>query len=245
MERGETLSFPESVKSLFKGELGQAPGGFPEALSKIVLRGEKAFTDRPNAHLEPIDFDKEFVAFQKEFDQYCNELDFISYKLYPKVFKDFYTHWTKYGEVSQLPTKAYFYALKQEEEVFVEIGRGKHIIIKMLYKSEPNEDGIRKVYFELNGQTRVISVKDQGYNVTKVSNRKVETEGDIGSPLQGRLAEVKVKVGDTIAANQGLFVIEAMKMETTVSANKAGKVKAVVLHAGSMVEQDDLVIEME
>lgn len=245
MERGETLSFPESVKSLFKGELGQTLGGFPEALSKIVLRGEKPFTDRPNAHLEPIDFDKEFVAFQKEFDQYCNELDFISYKLYPKVFKDFYTHWTKYGEVSQLPTKAYFYALKQEEEVFVEIGRGKHIIIKMLYKSEPNEDGIRKVYFELNGQTRVISVKDQGYNVTKVSNRKVETEGDIGSPLQGRLAEVKVKVGDTIAANQGLFVIEAMKMETTVSANKAGKVKAVVLQAGSMVQQDDLVIEME
>jgi pyruvate carboxylase len=245
MERGETLSFPESVKSLFKGELGQAPGGFPEALSKIVLRGEKPFTDRPNAHLEPIDFDKEFVAFQKEFDQYCNELDFISYKLYPKVFKDFYTHWTKYGDVSQLPTKAYFYALKQEEEVFVEIGRGKHIIIKMLYKSEPNEDGIRKVYFELNGQTRVISVKDQGYNVTKVSNRKVETVGDIGSPLQGRLAEVKVKVGDTIAANQGLFVIEAMKMETTVSANKAGKVKAVVLQAGSMVQQDDLVIEME
>lgn len=245
LERGDTLSFPESVISLFRGELGQAPGGFPKKLSEIILKGEKPFTDRPNAHMEPVDFDKEFKDFQQEFDEYCDELDFLSYKLYPKVFKDFYAHWQKYGEVSMLPTKAYFYALKQDEELFVEIGKGKHIIVKMLYISDPNEDGLREVHYALNGQTRVIEVKDQSYNVTKVSNRKAEAEGEIGSPLQGRLAEVKVKPGDTVDDNQPLFVIEAMKMETTVSAPKAGKVKSIVLKAGDMVEQDDLVIEME
>ncbi len=245
LEKGEALSFPESVVSLFRGELGQASGGFPKRLSEIVLKGEKPFTDRPNAHMEPVDFDKEFKAFQSEFDQYCDELDFLSYKLYPKVFRDFYAHWQKYGEVSRLPTKAYFYALKQDEELFVEIGKGKHIIVKMLYISDPNEDGIRKVHYTLNGQTRVIDVKDESYNVTKVANRKAEADNEIGSPLQGRLAEVKVAVGDTVSDNQPLFVIEAMKMETTVSAPEAGKIKSIILKAGDMVEQDDLVIEME
>ncbi|WP_286755698.1 pyruvate carboxylase [Roseivirga sp. UBA838] len=245
LERGETLSFPESVISLFRGDLGQMPGGFPQELSRIILKGEKPYTDRPNAHLEPVDFDKEFKAFQQEFDIYCDELDFLSYKLYPKVFKDFYQHWQNYGAVWQLPTKAFFFGLKPNEEVFVEIGKGKHIIIKMLYIAEPDENGMRKVYFELNGQTRVIDVRDQNLKVTKVANRKVDGEHQVGAPLQGRIAEVKVNVGDTVKENQALFVVEAMKMETTVSAPEAGKVKAIYLKGGDMVEQDDLVVELE
>mgnify|MGYP001053914772 FL=1 len=200
---------------------------------------------QPNAHLEPVDFDKEFKEFQAEFDEYCNELDFLSYKLYPKDFKDFHNHWKKFGAVWDLPTKAFFFALKQNEEVFVEIGKGKHIIIKMLYIADADENGVRKVYFELNGQTRVIDVRDQNLKATKPVNRKVDGEGQVGAPLQGRIAEVKVKVGDDVKENQALFLIEAMKMETTVSAPKAGKVKAIILGSGDMVQQDDLVIELE
>ena len=245
MERGESLSFPESVVNLFKGHLGQVPGGFPEKISNIVLKGEKPFTERPNAHLKPIDFEKEFLEFQEQFDPYCNELDFLSYKLYPKVFEDFYNHWLKYGEVRRIPTPAFFYGLKGNEEIFVKIGKGKHIIVKMLYKTDPNENGIRKVYFELNGQTRVIEVRDRQYKVTKVLNAKAETEDQVGSPLQGRLAAVKVAAGDWVKESQPLFVIEAMKMETTVAAPREAKVKKVCLAAGDMVEQDDMVIEFE
>lgn len=244
-ERGESLSFPESVVSLFKGDLGQMPGGFPQALSKIILKGQKPYTDKPNAHLKPVDFEKEFKAFQKEFDIYCDELDFLSYQLYPKVFKDFYQHWLKYGAVWHLPTKAFFFGLKQNEECFVEIGKGKHIIIKMLYIAEAEDTGMRKVYFELNGQTRVIDVRDQNLKAAKPTNRKVDGEHQVGAPLQGRIAEVKVKVGDKVKENQPLFVIEAMKMETTVSSPESGTVKAVYLAGGSMVEQDDLVVELE
>lgn len=245
MERGHSLSFPESVISLFKGDLGQMPGGFPQELSKIILKDKKPYTERPNAHLEPVDFEKEFEEFQKEFDVYCDELDFLSYKLYPKVFKDFYNSWLKYGAIWQLPTKAFFFALKQNEEVFVEIGKGKHIIIKMLYIADADESGMRKVYFELNGQTRVIDVRDQNLKSTKPTNRKVDGEHQVGAPLQGRIAEVKVKVGDKVKENQALFVIEAMKMETTVSSPEAGTVKTVYLNGGDMVEQDDLVVELE
>ncbi len=245
LERGDSLSFPESVVSLFKGHLGQAPGGFPEKLSKIVLKGEQPFTDRPNAHLAPVDFEKEFAAFQKEFSTYCTELDFISYKLYPKVFRDFYDHWLEYGEVRHLPTPAFFYGVKPNEELFIEIGRGKHIIVKMLYQTEPDDNGIRKVFFDLNGQTRVIEVKDQNYKVTKAINPKAEHDNQVGAPLQGRLAETRVKAGDTVTEGQPLFVIEAMKMETTVSAPMAGTVKRVYLEAGAMVAQDDMIVEID
>ncbi|MEL7002346.1 MAG: pyruvate carboxylase, partial [Bacteroidota bacterium] len=245
LEKGATLSFPESVVSLFKGELGQPYGGFPDQLSKIILKGQKPFTDRPNAHLEPIDFEKEFAAFNEKFDQYCDELDFLSYKLYPKVFEDFYEHWQKYGEVWRLPTLAFLYGLKNDEEIFAQIGEGKAIIIKKLYTSQPNEDGICSVYFELNGQTRVLEVRDNNFKSTKATHAKAEGDGQVGAPLQGRLAEIKVAVGDEVDDSTPLFVIEAMKMETTIAAPMKGKVKRIVLGAGEMVEQDDLVIELE
>ncbi|MEQ8546840.1 MAG: pyruvate carboxylase [Cyclobacteriaceae bacterium] len=245
MERGDSISFPDSVVSLFRGELGQAPGGFPQELSKLILKGETPFTDRPNAHLPAVDFEQEYAQFQQDFDEYCDELDFLSYKLYPKVFKDFYNHWLKYGAVWKLPTKAFFYGIKSDEELFVEIGKGKHIIIKLQYISEPNDDGKCKVYFELNGQTRIIEIRDLSYKVSKVVNKKAIEANEVGSPLPGRLADVKVKEGDVVKAKQPLFIIEAMKMESTVTAVAAGTVKKVYLQAGAMVEQDDVVVEFE
>ena len=183
----------------------------------MALKGEKPFSDRPNAHLEPVDFEKEFADFQQEFDKYCNELDFLSYQLYPKVFKDFYEHHRQYGAVWHLPSPAFFYGLKENEEIFVDIGKGKAIIVKMLYRTTPDENGISRVYFELNGQMRVIKVKDNSAKITKVANRKAAGVNEIGAPLQGRLAEIKIKEGQTVKEGDPLFVIEAMKMETTVA----------------------------
>ncbi|MCC5946058.1 MAG: pyruvate carboxylase [Bernardetiaceae bacterium] len=242
--KGDTLSFPESLKSMLKGDLGQPHAGFPEAFQKIVLKGEQPFTDRPNAHLEPIDFDAEFEAFKKDFPN-ANEKDLISYLLYPKVFKDFYDHYQSYGDVSLVPTLPFFYGMKIGQEILVEIGEGKILIIKLNFIGEPDEEGIRVVTFEMNGQTRRIRIKDAEVATTKVENRKAEGDNEVGSPLQGRIAEVLVKVGDEVKPNDSLFVIEAMKMETTVSAPKAGRVKEVVLKGGTMVSQDDLVLVIE
>ncbi len=243
--RGASLSFPESVVSLFRGELGQPHGGFPKDISKIILKGEKPFKDRPNKHLEPIDFDKEFRQFQKKFDEYCDELDFLSYKLYPKVFEEFHKQWLLYGEVWRLPTTAFFYGLKDNQEIFVEIGKGKAIIIKKLYTSPPDEDGMCSVYFEMNGQTRIIGVRDTSFQTDKPMHVKVSEPNHIGAPLMGRIAEVRVKKGQKIKENQPLFIIEAMKMESTVNAPREGVVKQVHIGAGEMVDQDDLVIELE
>lgn len=243
-ERGHTLSFPESVQSLMKGELGQTPGGFPADLQKIILKGEEPFTDRPNAHLAPVDFAKDFADFQQQFSN-VSFLDFLSYQLYPKVFEDYYKIREAYGNLIFVPTKAFFYGLKPNEDILVEIDEGKNIIVKLLFVAHPDENGYRLVSFELNGQTRRVLVRDQNQVASKEVHRKAESDHEIGTPLQGRIAQVLVKEGDKVKENQSLFVIEAMKMETTISAPFSGRVKKVQLSEGTMVEQDDLVLEIE
>ena len=244
-DKADSLSFPESVISFFKGDLGQPTGGFPEKLQKVILKNVLPYTDLPNAHLDPIDFDKEFAAFQLKFDKHCHFLDFLSYKFYPKVFEDYYNHHLEYGDVSYIPTKAFFYGLKHNEEITIEFEDGKMIIVEYLYKTEPNQDGFRTVFFNLNGQTRAVEVKDKVALVTKVKFQKATGEKEIGAPLQGKLVEIKVNAGDTIEKDQALFVIEAMKMESTVMASSAGTIKKIHLDDGTLVEQNDLVIELE
>ncbi|HET8855716.1 MAG TPA: pyruvate carboxylase, partial [Salinimicrobium sp.] len=172
LERGEEISFPQSVKSFFRGDLGQPYGGFPEKIRKIVLRDEEPYTERPNAHLDPIDFDKEFADFEKTFSREVigklDFTDFLSYKLYPKVFTEYYNHFSTYGKILNIPTKNFFYGMDPGEEIIVELDRGKTLLIELVSIGEANDDGMVPVFFKVNGQTRNIEVKDQSVKVEKV-----------------------------------------------------------------------------
>jgi len=245
MEQGGTLAFPDSVLDLFKGSLGQTEGGFPQELSKLVLKNDKPFTDRPNDHLEPVDFDQEFAAFKEKFDDSLSMKDFLSYMMYPQVFEDFYKHYDEFGNVSVLPTCTFFYGLKQREEVTVEIGQGKVIIIRMLYCSQPDEGGIRTVTFDLNGQTRSITIRDDSAVSTQKVNRKALEENEVGTPILGRLSTIMVEKGQKVEKDTPLFVIEAMKMESTITAPFSGVIKKIHLEEGEILEQGDLVIEFK
>lgn len=251
LENGENLSFPQSVVSFFKGDLGQPVGGFPEKIQKIILKGEKPYTDRPNAHLEPVDFEKEFKEFEDLFadgmDRTLDITDFLSYKLYPKVFTEAYNHHTKYGNVFNIPTKNFFYGMEPGEEIVVELDRGKTLLITMVSVGKVDDDGMVTVFFKVNGQTRNILVRDESIEVEKVAHQKIDKSDDkqVGAPLQGSLSEILVKKGQKVEKNQPLFIIEAMKMETTVTANTAGEVSRVLLEPGIMVYADDLVIELK
>ncbi|HFC92822.1 MAG TPA: pyruvate carboxylase, partial [Leucothrix mucor] len=244
MQQGATLAFPDSVIDLFKGNLGQTDNGFPAALSQLILKGDQPFTDAPNAHLDPVEIDIEFAAFQQQFDDQCTMLDFLSYQMYPKVYQDFYQHQQDYGDISTLPSTAFFYALKHREEVRVEIATGKIIIIKLLYISDADKGGIRTVTFNLNGQTRSITIRDDSVVSTKKTNRKAVEENEIGTPILGRLSQIMVKQDDVIEKNTPLFVIEAMKMESTITAPFAGVVHKIHLQEGEILEQGDLVVEI-
>jgi pyruvate carboxylase len=244
-EKGEQMSFPDSVIGLMKGELGQTPGGFPARLQKVILKNEEPFTERPNEHLKPVNFDEAWRSFKLKFGHGYKQTDLLSFLFYPKVFEEYHQHLRQFGDVYYLPTPAFFYGLKINEETLIELAPGKSILVKFMYMSEPGEDGIRHVFFKLNGQTRSIEVRDKNFKVTKKVNRKVHQGNEVGSPLQGKIARVLVKKNDKVEKNTPLFAIEAMKMESTVVAAKAGTVMEVVLNEGSLVEQDDVVLVME
>jgi pyruvate carboxylase len=246
LERGEEISFPESVQSFFKGELGQPVGGFPKKLQKIILKDEQPFTERPNEHLEPIDLEGEFAEFQKKFGELTKYTDFLSYQLYPKVYEGYHKHLEQYGEVAQIPTRLFFYGMQPGEEAIIDIARGKSIVIKYQSLGHVNEDGERTVFFKLNGQTRNIDVRDKSVKVEKVQHVKVDKANPkhIGAPLQGLLSKILVEKEQPIKKNTPLFIIEAMKMETTITATADTMISAIHLPEGSLVNTDDLVLTL-
>jgi len=250
LERGDEISFPESVQNFFKGDLGQPFQGFPKKLQKIILKDKKAIKGRPNKHLEPVNFDEEFPAFQKKFQRgFARSVefeDFLSYKLYPKVFEQVFKMFKEFDNVAVIPTKNFFYGMDLGEETIIEIAPGKTIICQLLSIGHPNEDGMRTVFFKVNGQTRNIEVYDKSLNVEKVENVKADPAepGHVSAPLQGLLSNIFVKKGQKLKKNDPIFVIEAMKMETTITATEDSEVKSIVLKEGTMVNADDLVVTM-
>lgn len=245
MRKGDSMAFPESVKQLFRGDLGQPFGGFPETLQRIVLRDEQPYTEKPNAHIPPVDFEQELISLRARFDQSLTEEDLLSYIMYPKVFEEYYRFQKHFGRVEALPTPAFYYPLKPNEEIMVPLESGKNLLIRFRYMSEPNEEGVREVFFQINGQTRNIFIHDQSAIVHKTGHRKATSDKDIGAPLQGKLIEIKVSQGEKVRKGQTLFVIEAMKMESAIHAPTDGIVAHIPLSLNAMVEQDDCVIVME
>lgn len=244
-DQSKNLSFPQSVKSFFSGELGLPYGGFPEKLQKIVLKGEQPIQGRPNDRLAPVDFDKEFDAFQQKFPD-TSFLDFLSYKMFPKVYKDYHAIREKYENLESVPTPAFFYGMQEGEEILVNLGPGKTIFVKLLYILPPDDNGMREVAFELNGYSRKVSVKDHSVVSATAANKKVtDADKEVGAPLQGKLSSIKVTKGQQVKANAPLFIIEAMKMETTVTAPSNGCINEVTLSEGMMVQQDDVVVVFE
>ena len=251
IEKGDTISFPQSVVDMFKGDLGQPVGGFPKKLQKLVLKDQKPYTDRPNAHMLPIEIDKEYEAFKKIFEhdlgRKIDYTDFLSYQLYPKVFTDAFNKHLKYDNLMNLPTKNFFFGMDVGEEIIVELDKGKRLLITLESVGKANDDGIVTVYFKVNGQGRSVDIKDTSIKVDKVENVKADKADDkqIGAPLQGMLSTVLVKKGEKVVKNQPLFIIEAMKMETTITSTTDATVKKIVLKTGFMVNSEDLVIVLE
>jgi pyruvate carboxylase len=152
-----------------------------------------------------------------------------------------------YGAVRKIPTPQFFYGLKEDEELIIEIDKGKTILVRLLTTGEPDEDGKRKVFMRLNGQTRIIEILDKKVEVHTHEHKKAEkgNTAHIAAPLQGKISQFFVKEGEKVKPNAPLFTLEAMKMESTITAQKEGTVKQVILPAGTMVKAEDLVMVVE
>ncbi|MBN9523323.1 pyruvate carboxylase [bacterium] len=242
------VSFPESVVEFFEGKLGQPPGGFPKELQAKVLRGRKPLADRPGALLPPTDFGKARTELETKLGRPASETDVISYVLYPKVFPEYAAAAAKFSDLSVLSTPVFFYGMEKGEEVSIEIEPGKTLFVKFLTVGEPQPDGRRVVYFELNGQPREVVVTDKALAGGTAKGRPKAEVGNakhVAAPMPGAVVAVAVAPGEEVAAGQKLLTLEAMKMETTLYALAAGKVAEVLVRPGTPVEGGDLVIRFE
>ncbi len=247
-EKGKDLSYPESAVEYFKGMVGRPDGGFPDDISKIVLKDQKPIEGRAGELLEPADFDKMGQELMEKFNfDHVNIRNILSYALYPKVYDDYCTHLQHYNDVSRLDSHVYFYGLKKGEETVLRIGEGKAIIIKYIDMTEPNEEGYRTLTFEINGIMREVTILDKSLEVK--SDRKLKAEKNnpahLGSPIPGTVSKIFVKEGDKVEKNTVIMTVEAMKMETSVLSKVAGVVDEIYVHEGGAVNQEELLVSFK
>ncbi len=241
------LAFPESVVEFFEGKLGQPPGGFPKDLQKRVLRGRKPLRGRPGSSLPPADLAGTRKKLEKQLHRRVTEREAITHALYPRVFPELAAHQAKYSDTSVLPTPTFFHGMEAGEEISVEIEAGKTLIVKFLAVGDPHADGRRLVFFELNGQPREVLVEDRSLSAGATTRRKADPNDSrqVSASMPGLLTRVMVAEGEEIAAGQKLVTLEAMKMETTLYAEVAGRVAEVLVRAGTQVEAGDLLVRLE
>ncbi len=242
------VAFPDSVVDMLRGNLGQPPGGWPEALLTKVLKAPPPITDRPGAHLEPVDLEKTRAALSQELDGFAvDDEDLLGYLMYPGVFLDYMGRHRQYGPVRTLPTPNFFYGMEPGEEISAEIDPGKILEIRLQAVGETGEDGDVKVFFELNGQPRTIRVPNRLVKAQTSEHPKAEDDNPdhIGAPMPGVVSSVHVEAGQHVKTGDLLLAIEAMKMETGIHAERDAVVKAVHVKAGGQVEAKDLLIELE
>jgi pyruvate carboxylase len=258
LEPGVT-PFPESVIDMLCGGLGWPPGGWPEPVWKAIL-GEKRFKEAKARYLADVsgrtesktaakstaDLDKLRAELSVKLKRAASDDDLYSHLMYPQVFAALEKHRHDFSDVSLLPTHAFFYGLQPRQEINVTIEPGKTLIIRLVNVSEPEKDGRRTVTYELNGMTREASIADK-HLAAKVKHRPKADLNDprqIPAPIPGLIASIAVSVGHKVSKGDKLLMMEAMKMQTTVSAPVDGVVEELFVALNDTVESKDLLLRL-
>jgi pyruvate carboxylase len=197
--------------------------------------------------LAPADLEAERKRAEAKVGRTISENELASYLMYPKVFAEYAAKRSAFGDVATLPTSVFFYGMESGQEINIDLERGKTLIVRYVTISDPHEDGTRTVFFELNGQPRPIRVADISQVAKRPPRRKVEAgnAAHLGAPMPGTIATVPVHVGQRLNKGEVVLTLEAMKMETTLRAERDGVIKEVLARPGLQVDTKDLLIVFE
>ncbi|HUZ92353.1 MAG TPA: pyruvate carboxylase, partial [Methylocella sp.] len=241
------IAFPASVVEMLKGDLGQPPGGWPKALQMKALKGEKPITVRPGSLLALADLAATRAEAEKACTRQINDDELASFLMYPKVFIEFAATIRHYGPVSVLPTPVFFYGMQPGDEIAIEIEPGKTLVLVLMTIAETDEEGQVKVFFELNGQPRIIKVLNRTAAVKIVARRKAEdgNPSHISAPMPGSVSTLAVRVGQNVKAGDVIATLEAMKMETVLHAPHDGKIAEILVAPGQQIDARDLLMRIE
>ena len=248
VEKGANIDFPDSTVSYFEGMMGQPEGGFPVDLQKVVLKDKQPITCRPGELLEPEDFEGIRKKLQDELGLEGTDREVISYAIYPKVFEDYVKSIKKDGSFRYMGSDIFFHSLAEGETCEVKLGEGRVLIVKLQEVRPVDNEGMREAIFEVNGNRRIIKIKDKTVT-TNSSNSVLYADEDnpmeIGANLPGNINKVLVKEGETVEANQPIAVIEAMKMETNILATAGGAVERIYVSEGQQVKAGEMVAKLK
>jgi pyruvate carboxylase len=242
------IAFPESVVAMMKGDLGFPPDGWPEGIQSKVLKGEKPVEGRIGATLPPADLAEKRAQIEGIIGRTITEQELASFLMYPKVFTDYALARQAFGPVAKLPTLTFFYGMEPEEEALVEIEQGKTLVVRCLAIGDMDEQGMRSVFFELNGQARRARVPDRIHGASAAQARPKMEDGNaahVGAPMPGVISQITVEAGSEVKAGDVLLSIEAMKMETALHAEADGTVAEVLVKRGDQIDAKDLLVRME
>jgi pyruvate carboxylase len=242
-----SIAFPDSVVSFFRGDLGQPPGGFPRPLQKKVLGKEKPLTVRPGSVMADFDMDAARIKLRERIGREPTGTEFASYLMYPDIFVDFADHRRRFGDISQLPTHVYFYGMASGTEIVTHTETGRQMIIRYLTESDADEDGLRRVFFEVNGAPLTIVVRDESIAGAERKAEKADpaNPGHVAAPMPGLVVAVEVSVGEHVKRGDTLLILEAMKMQTAIPAERDGTVKRLLARPDHVVDARDLLLELE
>ncbi|MEM6911244.1 MAG: pyruvate carboxylase [Verrucomicrobiota bacterium] len=240
----EGTNFPESVIDMLGGGLGQPEGGWPPEVQRVILGGKPPREGRPGDHAPAIDLQEVGRQLSKELGHQASQDEIYSFLMYPQVFRDFVQTREQYGDLSVLPTPAYFYGPHTGEEFAASIDEGKTLLFKRLHVSSANSDGFRTVIFEVNGIPRHIQIADRSIAPeTKVRQKADPQDPDqIGAPMPGMINSIAVTVGQKVEKGDTLLTLEAMKMFTSVTSPRDGVVESVEVKVSENVDSKDLLV---
>lgn len=247
-EKAANMDFPDSIVSYFEGMMGQPEGGFPEKLQKLVLKDKPAITCRPGELLPEEDFDAIRKHLQDDLELEGTDREVISYAIYPKVFEDYIKSLRKEGNFRHMGSDIFFHSLQEGETCEVKLDEGKVLMVRLQEVRPLDSEGNREAVFEVNGNRRVIKIKDKDVTVNSHNSVLYANEDDpmeIGANIPGNIIKVLVKEGEAVEANQPIAVIEAMKMETNILAISAGVVERIYVSEGQQVKAGEMVAKLK
>jgi pyruvate carboxylase len=246
----------KDVTSMFEGWLGEPFYGLEASEAKdswakwnalanaVVGKGGKRIKGRPGLQAAKVKLDDVRAELEAKLKRKPSEDDVWSYLMYPDVFLKFADFRKAYGDVSALPTSAYYYGLKLKEEIHVDLEEGKTLFIRLHNLTEPDAHGQQTAIFEMNGYPRHTNVTNKKLAKASATRAKADPADakQVGAPMPGMVASVAVSVGQKVKEGETLLTLEAMKMFAAVAAPTAGTVAEVLTKVGESVESKDLLI---
>jgi pyruvate carboxylase len=222
---------PGSVIGFLRGDLGDPAGGWPEPFRSKALEGR----GEPKPAAELSEEDRTGLADDRRAT--LNRL------LFPEPTTEYEAHREQFGDTSVLASKDFFYGLKPRIEYPVDLEKGVRLLIELEAIGEADERGIRTVMANLNGQLRTIQIRDRSVasDLPVAERADRSNPGHVAAPFAG-VVTLQVGEGDQVEAGGTVATIEAMKMEASITAPKAGAVQRLAISSVAQVEGGDLLV---